>query len=80
MFTIRRALQKQTQGVSMLHKINSLNECEKPFIKTHNYRKSFENPLNECEKPVIKNIISNIIIINQKKIGNSLNECEKPFK
>jgi hypothetical protein len=81
MFTIRRVLQKQTQGISMLHKINSLNECEKPFIKTHSYRKPFENPLNECEKPLIKNnIISNINRINQKKFKNSWNECEKPFK
>jgi hypothetical protein len=60
----------------MLHKINSLNECEKPFIKMRNYRKLLENPLNECEKPIIKAII----IKNNFNFVNSLNECEKPFK
>ena len=75
MFTIRKILQKQTHS-TVLHKINSLNECEKPFIKTHAYRKSLENPLNECEKPIIKNSI----IKNKSNFVNSLNECEKPFK
>ena len=80
MFTIRRILQKQTQCTSMLHKINSLNECEKPFVKKYLYKKNFENPLNECEKTIKPNTIKYNTSKNKIVFINSLNECEKTFK
>ena len=80
MFTIRRIIQKQTQHTGMLHKINSLNECEKPFIKTYLYKNKFENPLNECEKPLENHTIKYNTTKNPNFFVNSLNECEKPFK
>ena len=76
MFTIRKILQKQTHSTSMMHKINSLNECEKPFVKSYFYKNNFENPLNECEKTIVENNT----IKNKSKFVNSLDECEKPFK
>jgi hypothetical protein len=63
-----------------LHKINSLNECEKPFIKTFLYKNNFENPLNECEKTVEPNTVKCDTLKNKKVFLNSLNECEKHLK
>ena len=72
MFIARRIIQKQNQNISILHKTNSLNECEKPFVKSCLRNTIFDNPLNECEKPIETSS-------NKKYFANSLNECEKPF-
>jgi len=80
MFTIRRIIQKQKQCGTVLHKMNSLNECEKPFVKTYLYKKNFENPLNECEKTLEPHTIKCDTVKNKKYIVNSLNECEKTCK